>query len=73
MPTVGQDDVGSIPVEPALLLVYAAEGNGQIFRIATLASAVQISVAMSDNYLCDDSVYTRYVVYRTAISIVVYC
>lgn len=25
VPTVGQDDVGSIPVEPAFLLVYAAE------------------------------------------------
>ena len=30
-------------------------------------------IAMADNYLCDDSVYTRYVVYRTAISIAVYC
>lgn len=40
MPTVGKDDVGSIPVEPAFLLVYAAEGNGQIFRLATLDSSV---------------------------------
>ena len=53
MPTVGQDDVGRIPVEPAFLLVYAAEGNGQIFRLATLGSAVQVSTDgkqfMADN------------------------
>lgn len=51
--TVGQDDVGNIPVEPAFLLVYAAEGNGQIFRLATLGSAVQVSTDgkqfMADN------------------------
>lgn len=43
IPMVGQDDVGNIPVETAFLLVYAAEGNGQIFRLATLNSAVQVS------------------------------
>lgn len=54
VPTVGQDDVGSIPVEPAFLLVYAAEGNGQIFRIATLGSAVQIS-ADGKQFMADNS------------------
>lgn len=52
--TVGQDDVGSIPVEPAFLLVYAAEGNGQIFRIATLGSAVQI-LADGKQFMADNS------------------
>lgn len=42
-PVVGKDDVGNIPVEPAFLLVYAAAGNGQIMRIQTLGSPVQIS------------------------------
>ena len=52
--TVGQDDVGSIPVEPAFLLVYAAEGNGQILRIATLGSAVQVS-AGGKQFMADNS------------------
>ena len=54
VPTVGQDDVGSIPVEPAFLLVYAAEGNGQIFRIATLGSVIQIS-ADGKQFMADNS------------------
>ena len=52
-PVVGQDDVGNIPVDSAFLLVYAAEGNGQIIKIQTLGSPVQVSAAgkqfMSDN------------------------
>ena len=54
MPTIGQDNVGSIPVEPAFLLVYAAEGNGQIFRIATLGSVVQVS-ADGKQFMADNS------------------
>ena len=53
-PTVGQDDVGSIPVESAFLLVYAAQGNGQIFRLATLGSAVQVS-ADGKQFMADSS------------------
>lgn len=52
-PVVGQDDVGNIPVDSAFLLVYAAEGNGQIIKIQTLGSPVQVSAAgkqfMADN------------------------
>lgn len=50
---VGQDDVDNIPVESAFLLVYAADGNGQIIKIRTLSSPTQISTAgkqfMEDN------------------------
>lgn len=53
-PTVGQNDVGNIPVEPAFLLVYAAEGDGQIFRLATLGSAVQVS-ADGKQFMADNS------------------
>ena len=35
---VGQDDVGNIPVESAFLLVYAADGDGQIIKTRTLSS-----------------------------------
>lgn len=52
--TVGQDDVDNIPVEPAFLLVYAAEGNGQISRIATLDSPVQVS-ADGKQFMADNS------------------
>ncbi len=45
MPTVGRDDVGNIPVEPAFLLVYAAVGNGQILRIQILGAPPQVSAA----------------------------
>ena len=44
IPVIGQDDVGRIPVEPAFLLVYAAEGNGQIIRVQSLGVPTQISV-----------------------------
>lgn len=47
------DDVGNIPVDAAFLLVYAADGNGQIMKIQTLDSFIQVSAAgkqfMADN------------------------
>ena len=50
---IGQDDVGNIPVESALLLVYAADGDGQIIKIQTLSSPTQIFTSgkqfMADN------------------------
>ena len=54
IPMVRRDNVGNIPVEPAFLLVYAAEGNGQIFRLATLNSAVQVS-ADGKQFMTDNS------------------
>ena len=42
---VGQDDVGNVPVESAFLLVYAAEGDGQIIKTRTLSSPTQISTS----------------------------
>lgn len=52
-PVVGKDDVGNIPADSAFLLVYAADGNGQILKIQTLDSPTQISAAgkqfMADN------------------------
>lgn len=50
---VGQDDVGNIPVESAFLLVYAADGDGQIIKTQTLSSPTQIFTSgkqvMADN------------------------
>lgn len=50
---VGQDDVGNIPVDSAFLLVYAADGDGQILKIQTLNSPTQIYTSgkqfMADN------------------------
>ena len=52
-PVIGQDDVGSIPIESAFLLVYAADGDGQIIKTQTLSSPTQISTSgkqfMADN------------------------
>ena len=52
-PVVGQDDVGNIPIESAFLLVYAADGDGQIIKTQTLSSPTQISTSgkqfMADN------------------------
>lgn len=52
-PVIGQDDVGNIPVESAFLLVYAADGDGQIIKIQTLDSPTQIFTSgkqfMADN------------------------
>ena len=50
---VGLDDVGNIPVDSAFLLVYAADGDGQILKIRTLDSPTQIFTSgkqfMADN------------------------
>lgn len=50
---VGQDDVGNIPLESAFLLVYAADGDGQIIKIQTLSEPAQIYTSgkqfMADN------------------------
>lgn len=50
---VGQDDVGVIPVDSAFLLVYAADGDGQILKTQTLSSPTQIFTSgkqfMADN------------------------
>lgn len=50
---VEKNDVGNIPVDSAFLLVYAANDNGQIMRIQTLGSPIQVSAAgkqfMADN------------------------
>lgn len=54
MPVVGQYDVGNIPIEPAFLLVYAAAGDGQIMRIQTLGSPVQVS-ASGKEFMADMS------------------
>ena len=47
------DDVGNIPVDSAFLLVYAADGDGQILKIRTLGSPTQIFTSgkqfMADN------------------------
>ena len=52
-PVVGQDDVGNIPVDSAFLLVYAADGDGQIIKTQTLSSPAQIFTSgkqfMADN------------------------
>lgn len=53
-PVVGQNDVGSIPVEPAFLLVYAAAGNGQIMKVQTLGSPTQVS-ASGKEFMADMS------------------
>uniref|UniRef100_N2A1V3 DUF4062 domain-containing protein n=1 Tax=Eubacterium plexicaudatum ASF492 TaxID=1235802 RepID=N2A1V3_9FIRM len=50
---VGQDNVGNIPVDSAFLLVYAADGDGQIIKTQTLSSPAQIFTSgkqfMADN------------------------
>ena len=52
-PIVGQDNVGYIPPDSALLLVYAADGDGQIIKIRTTSSPTQIFTSgkqfMADN------------------------
>lgn len=53
-PVVGQNHVGNIPVEPAFLLVYAADGNGQIIKTRTLGSPTQI-VASGKQFMADNS------------------
>lgn len=51
---VGKDDVGSIPRESAFLLVYAADGDGQIIKVQTLSSPTQIIVS-GKQVMADDS------------------
>ena len=50
---IGQDDVDNIPVDSAFLLVYAADGDGQIIKTQTLSSPAQIFTSgkqfMADN------------------------
>lgn len=41
-PVAPREDVGNIPIEPAFLLVYAANGDGRIIKIQTLESPTQI-------------------------------
>lgn len=53
-PVVGQDDVGNIPVDSAFLLVYAADGDGQILKIQTLSSPAQIFTS-GKQFMADDS------------------
>ena len=53
IPTVGKDDVGNIPVDSAFLLVYAADGDGEILKTETLSSPTMITTSgkqfMADN------------------------
>lgn len=51
---VGQDDVGSIPVDSAFLLVYAADGDGQILKIRTLNSPTQV-ITSGKQFMADNS------------------
>lgn len=51
---IGQDDVGNIPVESAFLLVYAADGDGQIIKTQTLGASTQISTS-GKQFLADNS------------------
>lgn len=53
-PVVGQDDVGNIPVDSAFLLVYAADGDGQILKIQTLSSPAQIFTS-GKQFMVDNS------------------
>lgn len=52
--TTGQEDVGNIPVEPAFLLVYAADGDGQIIKMQTLSSPTQVFTS-GKQFMVDDS------------------
>ena len=52
--TIGQEDVGNIPVEPAFLLVYAANGDGQIIKMQTLSSPTQVFTS-GKQFMADDS------------------
>lgn len=51
---VGQDDVGNIPVDSAFLLVYAADGDGQIIKVNTLSSPTQI-ITSGKQFMADNS------------------
>ena len=51
---VGQNDVGNISIESAFLLVYAAEGNGQIMKIQTIGTPTQVFTS-GKNFMADYS------------------
>ncbi len=51
---VGQDNVGNIPVDSAFLLVYAADGDGQILKINTLGSPTQVFTS-NKQFMADNS------------------
>ena len=51
---VGQNDVSNIPVESAFLLVYAADGDGQIIKIQTLSTPTQIFTS-GKQFIADNS------------------
>lgn len=51
---VGQDDVGNIPVDSAFLLVYAADGDGQILKLRTLNSPTQVFTS-GKQFMADSS------------------
>lgn len=51
---VGKDDVRSIPVDSAFLLVYAADGDGQIMKVQTLGSPVKVLVS-GKTFMVDNS------------------
>lgn len=52
--TVGQDDVGYILVEPAFLLVYAADGDGKIMKLQTISTPAEIFTS-GKQFMADDS------------------
>lgn len=51
---ISRDNTADIPVESAFLLVYAADGNGQIIKTQTLSSPVQIFTS-GKQFMTDDS------------------
>ena len=51
---VGKDDVGNIPADSAFLLVYAADGDGQIIKTQTLSSPARVSTS-GKQFMADDS------------------
>ena len=51
---VGKDDVGNIPTESAFLLVYAADGDGQILKTQTISSPARVSTS-GKQFMADDS------------------
>lgn len=51
---VGKNDVGNIPLDSAFLLVYAADGDGQIMKVQTLGSPIQVS-ASGKQFMADNS------------------
>lgn len=54
IPIVENYNNETVSVETAFLLVYAAAGNGQIFRLSTLGAPVQVS-ADGKQFLADNS------------------